>query len=551
MSAWGRLRPRPVAGGVLVFLAFAAVGSWTLPSYGVTFDEVENFAVGERFARFWLTLDAAELRFPDERAYDPADYYGRIDAWHAATADAMRPEEHARLAATDHPFPWNYPPLANTLSGLSCILFFQRLGWLAPAEAHHLPIVFFAALTVALIYVWTARRYGTLAALSAAVFLGAYPRFFADAHNNVKDLPETALFTAAMLAMASGIEQRRPATLWAFGVLWGLALAVKPNAVFLPLAGAAWLVVARPKVGEPRAAMTWAALASSPVVAIATMLAVWPYLWFGDTTAKLGSLMRYYQDLGTRGWPFLFNTGNSAYAVIVSPLPLLIAAAAGLGALWARRDVRLAFLGGWLALPIVRVSLPYMTTYGGIRHFLEFVPALAILGGIGVGAIAARMVGALGRAASPLAVVVFLAPALWSVARIHPYQTVYFSSVVGGLPGAVSLGVPWSFDYWGTSYRAAVRWLDEHAVANATVIVPIAPHIVRYENPRRDLRIVDRREIPSGSCGYLACLVTHGAYRDDAVTRECEARPPLHEVAVDGVPLVKIVALADPPGGCP
>jgi hypothetical protein len=160
------------------------------------------------------------------------------------------------------------------------------------------------------------------------------------------------------------------------------------------------------------------------------------------------------------------------------------------------------------------------------------------------------MVGALGRAASPLAVVVFLAPALWSVARIHPYQTVYFSSVVGGLPGAVSLGVPWSFDYWGTSYRAAVRWLNDHAAAGATVIVPIAPHIVRYENPRRDLRIVDLPVIPPGSCGYLACLVTRGAYRDDAVTRECEARPTLHEVAVDGVPLLKIVALADPPGGC-
>ena len=37
----------------------------------------------------------------------------------------------------------------------------------------------------------------------------------------------------------------------------------------------------------------------------------------------------------------------------------------------------------WLMVPIIRISLPGMINFGGIRHFLEFIPAAALIAGYG------------------------------------------------------------------------------------------------------------------------------------------------------------------------
>ncbi|MEA2627348.1 MAG: hypothetical protein QOD06_3393 [Candidatus Binatota bacterium] len=524
---------------LLVFAAFLLAGVATLNDYGVTLDEVPNFLVGERHARFWLELHPERLTFRDERPLDPDELGRGMYAWYTKTADAMRPGQHHGFADLDFPFPWAYPPLANTLSGASCIVFFHWLGWLPPIEAHHLAIVVFAALGGALVYAWTARRFGAAAGLLGAFFLCAYPRFFADAHNNVKDLPETVLFAAAMFALVSATERRTVARLAVFGIVWGLALAIKPNAAFLPLAASPWVLLAWRESRPSTRAI--AALLATPVLALGTVALLWPYLWVGHPIDHVSSFLEYYRLLGTFGPP-RFQWLPAVYAVAVTPLPLILWAIVGASSLVRRRDPMAVLLLAWLVVPILRVSVPRAYSYDGIRHYMEFLPALGILGGIGL-ARAARSVASAsrgGRTAAVALVLTAIVPIAWANVRLHPYQTVYFGGAVGGFRGAVRLALPSAFDYWGTSLREGVEWLGEHAEPHATVVVPFAVHVARYDVPRGDLRIAHRRWLPPDFDGWVLRLVRNDRHGWKPVLKQLRRYRPVHVISADGVPLLEI-----------
>jgi len=56
-----------------------------------------------------------------------------------------------------------------------------------------------------------------------------------------------------------------------------------------------------------------------------------------------------------------------------------------------------------------------------------------------------------------LAIGIYLAFQASVMIRLHPYQTVYFNSFIGGLPGAAGR---YETDYWGNSYREAALELE-------------------------------------------------------------------------------------------
>lgn len=43
--------------------------------------------------------------------------------------------------------------------------------------------------------------------------------------------------------------------------------------------------------------------------------------------------------------------------------------------------------------------------------------------------------------------------------RLHPYEYIYYNSLVGGLPGANG---KYETDYWGAGYREAVYWFNKN-----------------------------------------------------------------------------------------
>ncbi len=87
---------------------------------------------------------------------------------------------------------------------------------------------------------------------------------------------------------------------------------------------------------------------------------------------------------------------------------------------------------------------------------------------------------------------VALLPGILGIARLHPYEYMYYNALAG--PTA-SVYQSFESDYWCTSYRVAIEWLDEHAEDNPTVEVGskggramVAPYA------RPDMRLISLKE---------------------------------------------------------
>src|SRR5204863_172396 len=62
---------------------------------------------------------------------------------------------------------------------------------------------------------------------------------------------------------------------------------------------------------------------------------------------------------------------------------------------------------------------------------------------------------------------------IWEVARLYPNENVYFNQIIGGLSGAKEKNIPyWGYNY-GNVYFQGVEWLNNNAISNAKLTLPI------------------------------------------------------------------------------
>jgi hypothetical protein len=369
---------------------------------------------------------------------------------------------------------------------------------------------------------------------------------------NIKDFPTMVLFSLAVIAAFVAVERGSVrGVLWA-GALWGLALATKANAVFLPAIPLALLAVGGvPPSWKGRGRALLLALAVAAAIGLLVLLAAWPYLW-GDPIGRLVAHFRYiaHQKLQTRAE----SISPPLEAILfTTPIPFLALFLAGLAPVARRalaRDRAALLLLAWIAVVLARLHLPGAVNFDGVRHFLEIFPPMAIVAGAGAAALAGRIerlfvpIAGLPRARAAallLAAAVPLASAGWTLARSHPFEIAYWNALAGGLGGARERGLPQACDYWGASYRIGLRWINEHAPRDAVLAVPIAEHVVRLVAPlwlRPDVRLAALTVpmIPDAEPRRLAAL--REASRDrpvyvmfvlredwmNALTEECRSR---------------------------
>ncbi len=151
---------------------------------------------------------------------------------------------------------------------------------------------------------------------------------------------------------------------------------------------------------------------------------------------------------------------------ITVPFSILVAAIAGLVLRLPtiRRDrVPLYFLLHLLILPVLRMGPT--PAHDGVRLFLPTFFFLAAFAGWGTIGLADR-IGRSGRARllarSALSALVLL-PAVWGLARIHPFELSYYNEPIGGPRGAWARG--FELSYW---YEA----FDEETIADLNRVLP-------------------------------------------------------------------------------
>lgn len=304
------MRLRRILRFALAVLLAAGTCAWVLQSQrevGLARDEIVYMHHGSRYADWWIALAS-----------------GQDDV---TTAEAITRHFGGR-AATDGNR--EHPPLMKTLFGLSERLFHQKLGLLDRISAYRLPSAAMNGVLVALVYLFAGTLWGQGVGILAALFMLLLPRAFFHAGLATFDGAVVTVWLAALLAYRRALASRRWC-LW-LGVAYGLALATKHNAWFLPAVIGPhylWLSVRRGQAlaaaaavpgaetggdagaspdrarlaGRVRTWLRWTlrgALDIRPLVLVSLfvlgplcLIALWPWLWF-DTAAHLAAWVKFH-----------------------------------------------------------------------------------------------------------------------------------------------------------------------------------------------------------------------------------------------------------------
>lgn len=527
--------------GILILL-FLVTGVLTLPRYGLTWDEgLGNLFFGERYLHYFTSFNPKYLDFK------------------ADLQSLSNYPLHLYLSPF-HDRPTEFPPLADTLSAASMYLFSYGLKWLNPIDGFHLFTVLLATIFLWVLYRFAEPRIGKFAALMALLSLGTFPRFWADMHFNVKDVPEAIFFSLVLMAYWSWYEKPGIKKAVGTGILMGCALSIKANAFYiipilliaiLPLSLRMEEIKTRIEHFKRYLGHYFLMAASS----ITVLVLSWPYL-YTDTFMRMKSYLKFVYTQGWRGERELWNISALREVLTTMPELMLLAAVIGLVFVlqqaWKDKSPFWRLLLAWALLPILRSSVLSAINFDGIRHFLEFVPAAALIAGYGISRVVSMLANSrtTPRLAMQASVVVLLIVNMTLInIRYYPYMHIYYNTFVGGLAGARDkfLGTE-ATDYWAASYRQGMGWVNQNAPANSSIYALIAPWIVEISGPvflRPDIKVAS--PLPDFSVMsqshdpyYLMFILRGGGNAQDEIDYITLHSNPVYQMVVDRVPVLEI-----------
>jgi hypothetical protein len=384
---------------------------------------------------------------------------------------------------------WEHPALAKMCFATSHLIFTRWTGLLSDTAAWRLPGAAFGGILTIAIARFGLTRSRAAGILAPLLFWCAERNFF-HGHLACFDVPICALTCAVGVAWAQalGLIDGVPTvgtqtiswkrSLW-FGFVYGLALATKHNAWFLPPVLLAHALLC-PGALRIRALKVLPWILVGPLV----LFVAWPLLWH-DTLHHLSDWIAFHLHHVHYSWwylnallrepPFPVDYPVALLAFTLPVTTFLLIAAAMLRHLY--RFVRRALPPlSLLELGLAASSLlPFMLTttpvFGGVKHWLV-VPAMlapeaaAILVWTALGAVA-RFPALTPRNALLATSAFALAPGIVQIVRVHPYGTSAYGELAGDEAGAASLGI--QRQYWSGNVTAVLPWLNEHAPRGARI----------------------------------------------------------------------------------
>lgn len=514
---------------------YAVVAFATIGHYGVGFDEPAHFRRGQAYVQFFLTgrKDYSNL---------PKDYRRSI----------YQSDNEGGIFYIDTPKNQSHPPLNDTLAALGNYIFFQKLGIVDDIDAHHIFSIATVTILLFAVYAFTRINFGVFAGLVAAISVALYPMFLGESHFNVKDPPEASFFTLTLLLFWYAVVKKNWKALIASAIGFGFAFGTKFNIIFLPFIIVPWIFFVRKQFFQQSKHWYVALILYPAIVAIIFFISN-PNLWH-DTLFRLSEMIRFYLSVGTKeGSPdyqpqflvYRFNTYPFWAIIYSTPLVTLYFAIIGIAygiKHFSDKHHVYGLLLLWLIVPILRVTLPNTTIYGGIRHIFEFVPALAILAGIGAQNIASRFQ----KKYIPFVFLCMIAsyvPITLKLIALHPNENVYFNPLIGGLKGAVEKHFPNSGATLGNTYLQGVNWLNTHAEKGACIATPIAHRgNVPETKLRRDIRYDSTCQSNVERRGEYAMDMVYRDYFNEwyAYKYYDAYLYPVYEVKVEGVPVFAV-----------
>ncbi|HEY6728377.1 MAG TPA: glycosyltransferase family 39 protein [Polyangiaceae bacterium] len=421
-----------------------------------------------------------------------------------------------------------HPPLVKLLFALANAVFHEKLGWFASAGTAYRSVgALFASVALATVYSWARSVAGIRAGVAAALALGWMPRFFFHSHLACFDVPVATLWVVTAFAYARAVHNGRTRWLVGASVLYGLLLATKHNAWLLPPAMGVHLCVLA-LFGHRDLATRSARVIGCMVLAGPLLLfASWPWIWH-DTWQRVSDYVAFHRNHDYYNMEFLGHTYHRppmprAYAPVMTfatvPSTVLVLFGVGIagaiGALWQAQRPRLlawyrrgatvtaggvgdpsqlSTLALW-CLALLTSYAPWLSPetpiFGGTKHWITAYPFMAMLAGLGFcrttdalrRSISAPRLRTAGAAAVAL---VLAAPPMIMTITSHPFGLSFYTPLVGGAPGAASLGLNRTF--WGYTTGSLESAINDQTPARAALYLhDTAP--TSFSRLQRDGRI--------------------------------------------------------------
>jgi len=219
---------------------------------------------------------------------------------------------------------------------------------------------------------------------------------------------------------------------------------------------------------------------------------LWPYLWHHPIT-RVADYLAFHAAHNHYAWFYLGTLMREppfpleyvfALTAMTLPTSLMVPMATGLASWLARGLANLwdgarswvkplswdeALVGLNALAPMLLISAPSVPHFGGVKHWFTAMPFLAMLGGAAVARVARACEGPLRSwrpALPPWAVPAGLCallglPAAWATGRIYRFGTSAYAEVIGGLPGAASIGLQRQF--WSNNVTGVLPWINANA----------------------------------------------------------------------------------------
>jgi hypothetical protein len=332
---------------------------------------------------------------------------------------------------------------------------------------------------------------GPRAGLMAGVALAICGVWYGGMFNHTKDVPfASAMMGALYFLMRAGRDLPNPrwVDIFWFGILLGAALGLRATGLLMiGYAGVVILLYSWPtrqqhwSVAAQHAVRSLACFVPAFAIAYVIMIACWPWasLEFLNPVRGIFAFAHFHYPIRAilAGQVYFMSEVPRWYEpdYLAIKLPLLVlmgAAAAPLtvplsairrigGAPAGARLLQIGILAFVIVFPLTCQVVGHGPSFSGMRHFLFVVPPIAALAGIG-GHLVLSGLEARGRAVGYAAVAAIAAFCVWNVVtlvRLHPYEYLFYNSVVGGLEGASRR---YETDYWVNIMPTAVKDLEAY-----------------------------------------------------------------------------------------
>lgn len=463
-------------------LIFFALGLVTLPHYGINWDTVNHLPRGQAYLRYllWGKKDYSDLAkfFEDYRIKNEWYWQKPESLFINANLPWDKVPNRSTYQITDANFEYyinhdgdGHPPLSDILSSAFNRVLFGKLRLINDIDAYRVYGVFLAACLIGLVYYWLSGVYGKVAGLFASLSLAIYPLFWSESHfNTEKDIPETAYWSFFLYCIYRGIHDKSIKWLLLSGVMFGLALGTKFNILFSVLVIVPWmlflLIVRKMNFVTLTKSIFGGILAF--IIGLAIFIGSWPYLW-ADPIARIQGVLNFYKGIGASG-ANVINIYPLQWIAYTTPLIILILFLIGFAAAIYRviknKDDFSLLVLLWLSVPVLREVAPGASFYGGVRQIMEYIPAMAILAGLGAQAIYNKY----NKKIALILLLLSFVPIILKLISIHPNENVYFNPLIGGLSGAKAANISyWGFSF-GAAYRQGVKWLNNNAESGAKIV---------------------------------------------------------------------------------